>query len=69
MSAPIEAAGDKSRPLQPGAERIHSNPFSWSMTMNLPTLKQTRFWSVNRGLNELWMDTDHEVKNIRIHSP
>jgi hypothetical protein len=57
MNALLEAAGGKPHPGQPGTRRIRSSAFSWSMTMNLPTLKQTRFRIVGRGLSELWIDT------------
>jgi hypothetical protein len=69
VNAFIETGGDKPRSEQPETGRIRSNAFSWSMAMNLPTLKQTRFWSVSRGLSDLWTDINREVKSIRSHSP
>jgi len=57
MNTILETAGGKLRSGQPVAGRIRSNAFTWSRTMKLPTLKQTRSWSISRGFGELWTGT------------
>ena len=50
------------------ANQTPPGAFSWSRVMNLPILKQTRFRSVSRELNEPLMDTNLEGKIISSHS-
>jgi hypothetical protein len=54
MNAPIEIASGKPRGRQPDSDRSRSHAFSWTTTMNLPTLKQVRARSVGSGLIDRW---------------
>jgi len=69
VNASIETGGEKPQSGRPEIGRTGSSAFSWAMAMNLPMLKQTRFWTVSRGLSEQWTDINREVKSIRSHSP
>jgi hypothetical protein len=66
MNASCEINSGKRRPSE--AHQTPPAPFSWSRVMNLPILKQTRFRSVSRELNEPLMDTNLEGKIISSHS-
>jgi len=68
VNASIEIGGDKPQSGQPESRRTGSSAFSWAKAINLPTLKQTRFWSVSCGWGEQLADIDREVKSIRSHS-
>jgi hypothetical protein len=68
MNASLETGGDQPQSVQSDTGRIRPNAFSWSMTMHLPTLKQTRFRSVSCALSERWMETSDQDKSIRGHS-
>jgi hypothetical protein len=69
VNTSIETGGDKPQSGRPETGRSGSSAFSWSLAMNLPTLKQTRIRSVSCGLSEQWTDINREVKSIRSHSP
>jgi hypothetical protein len=68
MQAVLEIRGDEPHSDQPESGRIRPNAFSWSMAMNLPMLKQTRVRSASSGLSDMWMDTNHGSKKIRLHA-
>ena len=57
MDTIVEAADHERRPRQPEPEQTRSIAFSWFMTMNLPTLKQTRIRSLGPGLSDPWIDS------------
>jgi hypothetical protein len=68
VNASFETGGDQLRPVKREAGRNRSSAFSWSMTINLPTLKQTCLRSASRGLSGQWMDANHEDQYIRSRS-
>ena len=57
MNATLEAVDHRPRSRSSDARRVRSIAFSWSVTLNLPVLKQSRLRGVSCGLSELWLDT------------
>jgi len=56
MNAVPEIGSRRLRLRQSDARRFRSSAFSWSITLTLPVLKQSRLRGVGRGLSELWLD-------------